>query len=1027
MANMKAIHKAFQEPDALYRGKPFWAWNGKLEEAELRRQLRIMHEMGLGGAFMHSRVGLATPYLSNEWFDLIEACADECAKLGMEAWLYDEDRWPSGAAGGIVTKDPKYRMRRLKCELADAKSFNAKGKSVLALFAARLDGDKAFDVRKITPAGLKKLPEGQIGMVFHVALMPDSSWYNGYTYLDTMSHEAVRKFIQVTHQRYRAKNGKHFGKTIPGIFTDEPNHGWPQSPEIPRKPGDEMDLAWTPKLPQIFKKRYGYDLIAHLPELFFDVDGAEVSQARWHYHDCTTYLFVDAFARQIGEWCEKNKLMHTGHVLEEPRPSSQVNVVGSAMRFYEHMQAPGIDILTEPNDEFDTAKQCASALNQTGRKWMLSELYGCTGWQFNFESHKAVGDWQAALGVNLRCQHLSFYTMAGEAKRDYPASIFYQSPWWRHYAEVEDYFARVNVLMTRGRPVRDVLVVHPIESTWVRSRAGYRQAKDVLKLDADLAKLRNWLLDSQIDFDYGDEEMLSRLAKVVKSKQAPPALRVGKATYQVVVVPPMLTVRSSTLTLLRKFHEAGGTVVFAGPAPRHVDAITDAAAAELARECTSVPFAGAALVGAVEPAGRTIRITGGDGKNLAPVIYMLRSERDAQYLFVVNRDRKRGHNLVHIQVQGAAAEEWDPVTGERHRTETIMDGGAMTIITSLPPVGSRLFVIRSDSNNDLPLRRGHMEVARTPLGGKWSYHLDEPNVFVLDKAQYRLRDDHWHGPTEILKVDQAVRDALELPRRGGAMVQPWARPPKSEEPTPLALRYVVQIDELPPGPIWLAVETPERFAITVNGQSVSSDADDGWWTDRSIRRLPIDPALLRVGVNEIEMHVDFVEGDNLEASFLLGAFGVKLDASVLRATVTAIPAKLHAGDWCKQGLPFYAGSVTYRRQIKIMRQAEERVFVVLPKYAGGVVRVLVDGRPAGYVKWQPYELDITDAIQGDVIDLGIEVIGHRHNAFGPLHQAPPEPPWTGPGNFITEGEQWQEAYNLYPCGLLAPPVLSIRS
>ena len=80
-----SLLRRFESPPSRYRGMPFWAWNGKLEEAELRRQIRVMHQMGLGGAFMHSRVGLATPYLSKQWFDLTEACADECEKLGMEA------------------------------------------------------------------------------------------------------------------------------------------------------------------------------------------------------------------------------------------------------------------------------------------------------------------------------------------------------------------------------------------------------------------------------------------------------------------------------------------------------------------------------------------------------------------------------------------------------------------------------------------------------------------------------------------------------------------------------------------------------------------------------------------------------------------------------------------------------------------------------------------------------------------------------------------------------------------------------
>ena len=93
-------------------------------------------------------------------------------------------------------------------------------------------------------------------------------------------------------------------------------------------------------------------------------------------------------------------------------------------------------------------------------------MYGCTGWQFDFENHKAVGDWQALFGINLRCQHLSWYTMEGEAKRDYPASIFFQSPWWKQYKYVEDYFSRLGVMLNQGAPVCDVLVVNPIESVW---------------------------------------------------------------------------------------------------------------------------------------------------------------------------------------------------------------------------------------------------------------------------------------------------------------------------------------------------------------------------------------------------------------------------------------------------------------------------------------------------------------------------------------------------------------------------------
>ena len=102
-AGLSSVVAEFAQPGVAFRGKPFWSWNGVLEKDELVRQLSIFKEMGMGGAFMHSRTGLKTEYLGKEWFELINACADECEQLGLEAWLYDEDRWPSGTAGGMAT------------------------------------------------------------------------------------------------------------------------------------------------------------------------------------------------------------------------------------------------------------------------------------------------------------------------------------------------------------------------------------------------------------------------------------------------------------------------------------------------------------------------------------------------------------------------------------------------------------------------------------------------------------------------------------------------------------------------------------------------------------------------------------------------------------------------------------------------------------------------------------------------------------------------------------------------------------
>ena len=103
----------FRSPTSEYRAAPFWAWNCRLEEDELLRQIEIFHEMGFGGFHMHVRTGMDTEYLSDEFMHLIRSCTDKAKNEKMLAWLYDEDRWPSDAAGGIVTKDKRFRARHL--------------------------------------------------------------------------------------------------------------------------------------------------------------------------------------------------------------------------------------------------------------------------------------------------------------------------------------------------------------------------------------------------------------------------------------------------------------------------------------------------------------------------------------------------------------------------------------------------------------------------------------------------------------------------------------------------------------------------------------------------------------------------------------------------------------------------------------------------------------------------------------------------------------------------------------------------
>jgi len=1027
------LYQQFLDPGPAYRGKPFWSWNGELTQDELFRQIQVMKDMGFGGFFMHSRTGLATEYLGAEWFALTNACADEAARLGMEAWLYDEDRWPSGTAGGLVTKNPKFRLKFMSLRTKPAVQF-IWSDDIVAAFSCDLKGLNFTDGRRIqreTPAAQYA---GKTILVFTIEEMAKSSFYNGTTYADMMNREATDEYIRLTHEKYKALCGERFGKSILGIFTDEPHRGAVMCGfGIANENGNWM-TPWTYCVPEEFRRRFGYDIIDRLPELFLQKDGRPISQVKWHYMELCQQLFLENWAKPIYEWCQANNLILTGHALHEDTLTAQTTMQGSLMRFYECMQYPGVDVLTEGNRSFWIAKQLASAARQLGQKWLLSELYGCTGWQFNFESHKAVGDWQALFGINLRCPHLSWYTMEGQAKRDYPASIFYQSGWWRDYEFVETYFARLGLILSQGEPVCDMLVINPVESLWCQIHAEWTRniatPKDaaVQKLEKAHGDLFHWLAGAQVDFDYGDEEMISRLYGLKRDKAGRALLRIGQADYRVVVLGQMATIRSSTLKILEEFVEAGGKVIFAGAAPPHVDAVASAAAQNLARRVVQTDFAQEAVVSACKQHidSAVDVFAGATGEPIRDIFCQLRHDGSRSTLAVLNVNRERGFDDVSIRIpiQGYVT-EWDCATGKRFNIPAKPIAGGVEIRTALPPAGERVYLVTPEKDTAIAPKPVYQSQSTRVCPGPYDYDLNEDNVCVLDWAKFRIDDGPWREATEVLKIDQAVRDHFGLAHRGGEMVQPWFREkhlPAPEVKGTVHMAFPFRIEVMPHSPVTLCMERPEHFSIKLNGHALSSTQVDGWWVDPAIKQIRVPSQALRTGDNVLELALRFSEDKNIEALYLTGDFGVRLrDTS---KSLVSLPEKLKVGTVTEQGLPFYSGTITYRIPVRQEADAEQRMFVEVPNFEAACVKVRSKGHKARMIAWQPYQADVTEDVRAND-SLLLDVVLTRRNTFGPLHLVPLRPGAYGPGHWTTGGQQWSDQYMLYPAGLLEAPKLSI--
>ena len=200
----------FQNPTAEYRGTPFWAWNCELKKDELIWQIEQLKEMGFGGFHIHARSGLATPYLGEDFMGLVKDCVKKAKEENMLAWLYDEDRWPSGSAGGYVTKNPAYRAKFLvfsteKVDFTPRKEAIEQGKPyLLACYDIMLNADGTLKSCELI--GEHDTAEG-CKWYAYVRTPAPNGWYNNQTYVDTLSKSAMDEFIKVTYDTYKDNVG----------------------------------------------------------------------------------------------------------------------------------------------------------------------------------------------------------------------------------------------------------------------------------------------------------------------------------------------------------------------------------------------------------------------------------------------------------------------------------------------------------------------------------------------------------------------------------------------------------------------------------------------------------------------------------------------------------------------------------------------------------------------------------------------------------------------------------------------------
>lgn len=1015
----------FQNPPEKYRIKPFWFWNGEMTKEEISRQIEEMADKGLGGVFICARQGMTLPYLSKDWFAMVEYACEEAKQHGMEAWLYDEYPYPSGMSGGEVLlehPEAEHKVLKHKTIYADggemiqeklgwSRILHAKAYPVdtdgttdwnggidVRDAVGNLQTEKIYQQTGLTKYNHKRffsygpkkileciLPEGKWRVeVYTEEALGDFKYYGGF--FDPCSKDAVRTFIETTHERYRKASGSRFGTSIYGMFSDEV--------------GLLGGIPWSGLLPKRFEEVNGYSITEALPALHdSSIPGAY--RIRYDLYRTAHDLFVESYHKQVADWCRENKLSYATEV-PSMRPGTQrhSDIIGGDTA-HEKLGKPLEWIYDEYIRNYrSNAKAVSSLARQLDRKYAMIESFHSVGWTMTLQDAKWMIDRLGSSGINLYNFHAFYYTIADITKHDAPPSQFLQNPYWKHYRKLADYVGRMGVIVSNTEPDIHIAVLDPVAALWTKlgdpfQGFPYQGESEPEKLACDRLR-ESWvavcktLLFHQMDYEHLDGEMLAD-AQIANGR-----IRMGRAAYSVVVLPPCHVMELGARKKLEEFVRQGGCVIAAGQIPtvsiekEESDQETAAAWQRLFDMEGTYRLDGSAdsreqlaplCRSRIQEAAR-IEVISGNPKD---VIGSVRLDRfGTRYVFVANQ----GSDIVRVRI---AVGEEAQTAGQDHRQRWLaqacsLEDGSLTPLSldsvELGSFESRWIQFSSDATDrEILSLSGSNQSAQAaaitvPMEGEWDVRIKGDNICRFDTLEMSLNGREWKR-TEVKTFIEQCDETKLLEREQLAFRGAFGTPKKIEPSYPIPCHYRICFE---------AGVLPDRISILMDRETVAGEheirvngtvMEEGTWSsvwvnDQNNQAADIS-SLVQLGKNEIAITVNVRQDEEgvRDPIYLLGDFGVEGKAGDV--TLTERPERSEPDRPWYHGFPYYSGEVCFEKsfdlaelvQAEALPQQTEIAAESLPEHlllrlgfsvpVYDCIEVEVNGNPLGVKAYTPYE------------------------------------------------------------------------
>jgi hypothetical protein len=517
------LPKDFIDPPREFSVMPFWFWNDTLKDEEIIRQIADMEAHGVYGFVIHPRIGLPEDiiWLSDKMIHAMAIAIREAEKRNMYVVLYDEGMYPSGSSGGqVVARNPAHAARGLaKIDLKQGEEPKLAEGTKLVSVLDRPSGGRIAIIEQPSGGvirGLHYLNEGE-------QRLREESPPAG----DILNPDAVTSFIELVYDRYATEFGKYFGKTVLGIFTDEPS-------PLGRGGSRGVVPGNASLLPQV-NRILGYDITPFLADLWY-TDNPDSRKHRSDYNRAINMCLEENYYKRLGTWCAEHGIALMGH------PAGSMDI--GTERYF---QIPGQDLVwryVEPGPkalegQHSTMAKCASSsMLHLGYRRNSNELYGAYGHNFTYDEMLWLANWCFVRGQNFLIPHAFYYSIRGPRFDERPPDVGPNAAWWKDYKTFADACRRMSWLNTDSKQVCDIAIL--CDATFLPDAS---------------AKI---LYQNQKDFNYLETRHLWEDAKITRK-----GIQIAGMTYKALVIDTLSFIPEKAKPILRKIARTKHLIVHA--------------------------------------------------------------------------------------------------------------------------------------------------------------------------------------------------------------------------------------------------------------------------------------------------------------------------------------------------------------------------------------------------------------------------------------------------------------------------------